>query len=265
MKRTGGLLLGLCLALSTFAAAEEWSKTYTIGAKPDLRVETSDANIQVDGWDQNRIEAHVSAHGDSIGENGVRIVEHQTGDAVEIEVHIPHHYGIAWNGRNHRVDIEVHMPREGRVRLHTGDGRIRLDNFKGEADVESGDGGIEATSIDGALRAHTGDGHIRASGRFDELDAKSGDGHIEIRVNEGSTLARDWSVHTGDGSVTLNLPQSLAADVDLHTGDGHIDLEVPVTVEGKLDRNNVRGKLNGGGKLLLVHTGDGSIRIEKIG
>ena len=41
------------------ARAEEWSKTYKISGRADLRVETSDANIRVTTWDQNTIEARV--------------------------------------------------------------------------------------------------------------------------------------------------------------------------------------------------------------
>jgi hypothetical protein len=63
--------------------------------------------------------------------------------------------------------------------------------------------------------------------------------------------------------VTLEIPENLAADVDLHTGDGHIDLDIPVTTTGKIRQNEVRGKLNGGGNLLVIHTGDGSIRLRK--
>jgi DUF4097 and DUF4098 domain-containing protein YvlB len=80
----------------------------------------------------------------------------------------------------------------------------------------------------------------------------------------GSTMNSSWDLHTGDGSVSLQLPQDFAADVDLHTSDGHITLDMPVTVEGKLGEKSVHGKMNGGGNLLSVHTGDGSIRIEKL-
>ena len=59
------------------------------------------------------------------------------------------------------------------------------------------------------------------------------------------------------------LPPDLAADVDLHTGDGHIDLDMPVTTEGKIRTNEIHGKLNGGGSLLTIHTGDGSIHLRK--
>jgi hypothetical protein len=76
-------------------------------------------------------------------------------------------------------------------------------------------------------------------------------------------MASGWNVRAGDGSVELNLPDNFAADVDLHTGDGHISLDLPVTVEGRLSRSSIHGKLNGGGNLLTIHTGDGSIRLQK--
>lgn len=79
----------------------------------------------------------------------------------------------------------------------------------------------------------------------------------------GSKVTSDWNIRSGDGSVTLQLPDDFSANVDLRTGDGHINVSMPVTVEGNLGDKNIRGKINGGGNLLTVHTGDGSIRLEK--
>ncbi len=261
---TGLILSGLVCSLAALPArADDWSKTYTLTGKPDLRVETSDANIRVSTWDQNTIEAKVMTTRYKIGEGGIRIAEHQTGDLVEIEVRYPHPHGITVDIGNRRVEIDIHMPREGRVDLHTGDGKIDLGNFKGEMQLRSGDGSQEIDSVDGRLRATTGDGHIRASGRFDELELKTGDGRVDARAAAGSALATSWRLESGDGTVTLEVPENLAADVDLHTGDGHIDLDMPVTTAGKIRENEVRGKLNGGGNLLVIHTGDGSIRLRK--
>jgi DUF4097 and DUF4098 domain-containing protein YvlB len=129
--------------------------------------------------------------------------------------------------------------------------------------LRSGDGSQEIDGVDGKLRATTGDGHIRANGRFDDLELKTGDGRLDARAAVGSALVTGWRLESGDGSVTLEIPENLAADVDLHTGDGHIDLDIPVTTTGKIRQNEVRGKLNGGGNLLVIHTGDGSIRLRK--
>jgi len=262
-----GLVLGgfLCSWATLPARANEWSKTYALTGKPDLRVDTSDANIHVSTWDQNTIEAKVTTTRYKIGDDGIRIEEHQAGDAVEIDVHYPRHgITINWgNSDTHRVDIEIHMPREGRVDLHTGDGKIDLANFKGEMQLRSGDGSQELDGVDGKLRATTGDGHIRANGRFDELDLKTGDGRVDAQAMTGSALAASWKLESGDGTVTLEVPENLAADLDLHTGDGHIDLDMPITTEGKIRQGEIHGKLNGGGNLLLIHTGDGSIRLRK--
>jgi len=265
MHRIASMILGLCLAAAApLAGAEQWSKTFALTGKPDLRVTTSDANIRVDTWDQNTIQARVTAEGWKIGEGGVKVVDHQTGDSVELEVRLPRNVCIVClHSTSHRVDVEVHMPREGRVNLHSSDGSIRLANFKGDMDLQSSDGAMEVEGVDGALKAHASDGHIKTAGRFDSLQLSSSDGRIETRALSGSTISSSWDVHSGDGSVTLQLPEAFAADVDLHTGDGHISLDLPVSVEGRLGRNNIRGKLNGGGNLLTIHTGDGSIHLDK--
>jgi DUF4097 and DUF4098 domain-containing protein YvlB len=256
-------LLSLCL-VTAVAGAEEWSKTYNITGKPDLHVQTSDANLHVDTWDKKAIDVHITSSHYKIGEGGITIYEHQTGDRVEIELHYPqHHFPISVQIGTYKVDVDIHMPREGRVNLRTGDGAIRLANFKGNMELESGDGREEIESVDGNLRARTSDGHISATGRFDALDLNTGDGRIEARALPGSMVASDWRIRTGDGNVTLQLPDNFAADVDLHTGDGRINVSIPVTVQGNLGDKNIHGKLNGGGNLLTVHTGDGSIRIDK--
>jgi DUF4097 and DUF4098 domain-containing protein YvlB len=263
MNRFALIVLGLCLVAAPFAGAEEWSKTYTITGKPDLRVETSDADIHVDTWDQKTIEARVTSDHYKIGGRGLNIEEHQSGDSVDLQLHFPHDVHIINFNFHTKVQIEIHMPREGRVNLHTGDGSIRLANFKGEMELRTGDGHQEIESVDGTLRAHAGDGHITASGRFDGLELGTGDGRIEARVTSGSTVTSSWTLHTGDGSVTLELPANFAADLDMHTSDGHITADIPLSVDGRLSEKNIHGKINGGGNLITIHTGDGSIRLQK--
>jgi len=263
VSRLPFLILAVAVVSALPARADEWSKTYNLTGKPDLRVETSDANIRVETWDQNTIEARVTTVRYKIGENGIKIEEHQTGDVVELEVRFPHMHGLTIDWGQRRVDIVIHMPREGKVNLRTGDGKIEIGGLKGEMDLHTGDGSETLDAVDGKLRATTGDGHIRANGRFDELDLKTGDGHVEVRAAQGSSLNAAWRMETGDGSVTLEVPGDLAADVDLHTSDGHIDLDIPVTTEGKIREGEVRGKMNGGGNLMTIRTGDGSIHLRK--
>jgi len=250
-------------AFTTFAHADDWSKTYDLTGKPELRVEAHDANVRIEAWDQNKIEAHVSTHGGHIGIGGgsLEIVEHQQGNAVDIELRQPHHFSIGIDTR--RTDLEIRMPRSAKVNVHSGDGAVSAKGLEGELDFTTGDGRLEIEDVDGRLRAHTSDGSVRVSGRFDVLELRTSDGRVEVEARPGSQLQEAWDVRSSDGSVTLRLPGDLAADVALHTSDGRITTNIPIAVEGGFGRHDIHGKMNGGGKLLTVHTSDGSVTLDK--
>jgi hypothetical protein len=260
-----GSILGSLLfaGAAPSARAEDWSKTFQLSGKPQLAIETSDANIQLDTWGQNTIEARVVTERWKIGEGGITISDHQAGNLVSLEVRFPREF-MNISGRHGHVDIQIHMPREGAINLHTADGSIEVHHLKGPMQLRSGDGHLAVDGVEGSLKAQTGDGHIDAAGRFDGLDVTTGDGRIDAKAFSGSTMGSDWRIKTGDGSVSLQLPENFAADVDLHTGDGHISVDVPFLMEGKVRENDIHGKLNGGGSLLTIQTGDGSIHLEKL-
>jgi DUF4097 and DUF4098 domain-containing protein YvlB len=262
MPRKLLVLVVALVVLCGLAAADDWNKTFQVSGSPTLSIDTSDGNIRVDTWDQNRIEARVTTSGYKIGPNDVGISESQTGDHVSLEVHIPNmHVSFGWN--HHRVDIDIHMPKQGTVDFRTHDGSIKLANFKGDMHLKSGDGSQTIDNVDGSLEASAGDGSLKVSGRFDHLDLHTGDGRIEARANAGSKVNSGWSLHTGDGSIHLDLPGDFAADVEARSGDGHINFDMPVTVSGSMSRNDIHGKMNGGGGLLRLRSGDGSIYVRR--
>ena len=249
-----------CLSASlTFA--DEWHKSFAVTGKADLRVDVTDASVTIRHWDRNEIEAKVTTRGWKIGPADVRINDRQTGDRVEIDVRTPRTH---MNFGSHSAHIELQVPHELRAQIHSGDGSITAQDLKGELHLSSGDGAIEADSIEGIFDAKTGDGHIHASGRWDRLDLETGDGGIDADIRAGSKMAGSWRVHTGDGHVTLRLPENFSADLDAHTGDGKITVDFPVTMSGALGGSDVRGKLNGGGETLVVRTGDGSIHLQRL-
>jgi hypothetical protein len=257
------LVFLLCLlTLSLSAFADEWHKTYQVGNNASLRVETNDASIEITRGSGNAIAARVTADGYSIGNSGVRITERQDGDKVDLQVRIPNQWGFHM-GFHQGVRVEVQVPQQAALDLHSGDGHISVDGVSGQAHVDTGDGHITVQNFNGAFHGHTGDGSITIDGVFTDLDLRSGDGHVNLSVRPGSKMNGGWLIHTSDGSVDARLPEDLAAELYAHTGDGHIQFDMPVTVSGAIEHTRVRGKLNGGGPLLEISTGDGSIRIAK--
>jgi DUF4097 and DUF4098 domain-containing protein YvlB len=262
-QRVPILLIAVFAVTALTARADEWKKEFTTSGKLNLRVETNDADVRISGWDRKETEARVITEGYKLGPSDVRVTDRQTGDQVELEVHRPSvHFGVGWHNKN--VRIEVNVPREADLNLHTGDGNIRVENVKGGLRLESGDGEIEVHSAEGKLNADTHDGNIRAEGRFDDLDLHTGDGNINAEVDRGSNPRSNWTLRTGDGNVVLRIPEGFSADLDANTGDGHVSVDFPVTVMGSLRENNIRGKINGGGPSLELRTGDGDIELKKI-
>ena len=262
MRKTFLLFL-LCLSVFTVAAfAEEWNKSYQVGDKPSLRVDTNDASVEISRGVSRTLSARVLTDSYSIGGSGVRVTERQDADKVDLQVHVPNNWGFHIS--THRgVRIEVQVPPETVLDLHSGDGHIRVDGISGQAKLDTGDGHIEVRNFNGALNAHTSDGHMTIDGVLTDLNLRSGDGHIDLTVRPGSKMNNGWIIHTSDGRVEARLPLDFAAEIYAHTGDGHIQLDMPVTVEGSIERSRIRGKLNGGGSLLEITTGDGGIRISK--
>jgi DUF4097 and DUF4098 domain-containing protein YvlB len=254
------IALGL-LSISA-ANADQWNKHWNVSGKPELHVSAGDASVVVESGGNGGIDANLTTQGWNIGDSGVRVTEHQTGNRVDIDVKAP--TGTHFNFGNHSIKLEVRVPRELLADIHTGDGSIRLLDLHGSVRADTGDGSIQADRLDGIFDAHSGDGSVHISGRFDNLRLHTQDGSVGVEVLEGSKLSADWRVETGDGSVSLRLPKTLSANLEMHTGDGHIRLDVPLTVTTGQNEHRIEGKLNGGGPLFMVKTGDGSISVGSL-
>lgn len=275
-----GLLFAAAVITAPAAHADDWSKTYAVNGRAYLHVQTDDGSVSITSADQNEIYVHVTTTRYTIGSSGVTIEQSQNGNSVDVRVRTPHfHWGLWGSSGTVRVDVRVPRclnldvntgdgnvsaePVSGNIRIVTGDGNITANGLHGQVYLHSGDGRIDSSGMDGALQVDTGDGHITIDGRFDSLQAQTGDGSIDASAAAGSKVADGWALHSGDGRITLRVPGDLNAELDAHTGDGSVSVDVPITVSGTLNGSSVRGRLNAGGGLLKISSGDGSIHIER--
>jgi Putative adhesin len=290
MKMESGRTYGIRLALVTImvagmaaapeAQAEELAKSYSVSGHAKVRVVTDDGSVRVSTGDIKQVEIRVEYRG-YVLDKDLHVTTAQNGDTVEIVAKTGNNWSWKWNVRHSELRVEIHMPKDtdldvttgdgsveadsitGNVDIRTGDGHITLQGAKGDIHLRAGDGAIEGRGLDGRLDATTGDGHVNIQGRFDSLNIKTGDGNVTARANGGSKVVNTWNIHTGDGSVNLELPGELQANIDAGTHDGHISLDIPVTVEGTFSSSRINGKMNGGGSPIIVRTGDGSIHLNK--
>ncbi len=261
------------------ARSAEWAHKYSLAGKLDLHVKADDASVRIEIGTGSGVDARVTTVGWPIEAGGVTIQQSQTGDRVDITVRAPSG-GLGFRTEQRSAAVVVRVPKQadldietgdgsievqpvsGRLKLSTGDGNITADGVQGEIRLRTGDGSVRAKGLSGRLQAVTGDGHLNIQGRFDVLDLATGDGGIEAAAEPGSRVEEAWSLRSGDGGITLRLPDGLGADLDVQTGDGRIVVDKPVTVTGTFLENSVRGKLGAGGLPLRIRTGDGSIRLQ---
>jgi hypothetical protein len=276
----GMVLAGLALAAPAGALADEVTKTFTVTGHARVQVTTDDGSVRVSTGDVKQVEIRVEYTGYKLDKD-LRVTATQNGDSVEVIAKTGSDWGMHFGMGHRNVRVEVHMPKDADLEVNTGDGSVEADSITGNLDVRTGDGHITVQGAKGNIRLHTGDGHIEGNGldgkaeittgdghvnvqgRFDALDIKTGDGSVTARAGKGSTVSAQWNIHTGDGSVDLELPAEMQANLDASTHDGRISLGIPVMVEGTFSSTKIFGKMNGGGQAIVVRTGDGSIRLNK--
>lgn len=265
-------------------------KRFPVNGTIDLSLTTFDGAIEVRSWDRNEVLVRIERRAPSTDEaKALRVSTSQEGSRIVVDapgrdrVRNGLRDGFRIGGwRTPTVSFVVSVPRQVTLSARTSDGAISVENLSGTMTLETGDGSIRVDRVDGEIKAHTGDGAIdvveahgradlasgdgsvRVTGRLEDLRIQSGDGSVSAEASDGSVMKTDWSIITGDGSITLRLPPSFDADVDAESNDG------PVSADGIATNNNrdddrgfARGRLGKGGHVLRVRTGDGAIDIRR--
>jgi hypothetical protein len=277
-------IVGSDLGVARYVERDE--KHFPVAGKPEVVISTFDGSIEVRPWDKPDVQVVIEKRGRDKEDVAVIDVQAtQNGNRIEVTVSEPKHtIGFSIHFNNHRsAKLIVSLPASsdvvaksgdgsidieqvtGRVQLRSGDGAIRGRLLAGDVSAHTGDGSIKLDDVKGSLNVDTGDGSITIGGTFTKVHARSGDGSVTIRAEPGSTPNEDWDITTGDGSVTLALPDGFSAELDAHTGDGGIRInDITLSnVTGKIGRDTLRGRLGAGGPNLRVRTGDGSITLKR--
>jgi DUF4097 and DUF4098 domain-containing protein YvlB len=170
---------------------------------------------------------------------------------------------------------------EGPVSAHTSGGSITVAAAKGGVDVKTSGGSLNLSEIEGNVNGNTSGGSIRAEKITGKSIVKTSGGGIQVAGIKGAIDARtaggsisanllgqpagDCVFKTSGGSVTVVLGDEVAVDVDAHTSAGRVSTDFPVAsvVQGEQKKNELKGKINGGGPLIVAHTSGGSVRFQK--
>lgn len=258
-----------CLLDATveYKVVEQEQKHFATSGRPEVTVTTFDGAIEVRPSDKSDVDVTIEKRGPSKESLDDLIIDSsQKGDHITVEVRSKRRGIGGWNfGMSANAKLIVSLPASSDLSARSGDGSIDVERVSGRVDLSSGDGSIRARDLGGDVTVHTGDGRVTLDGKFATLKASTGDGSVHVRAGAGSSPAGDWAITTGDGSITLEIPEGFSGNLDAHTGDGRVRVEdVTVSnVSGELHRNSLKGQLGSGGRVVKLRTGDGSIVLKR--
>lgn len=152
---------------------------------------------------------------------------------------------------------------KGRVEISTSGGSLNLKEIEGDVTAKTSGGAIRADKLTGKSVVKTSGGSIDVSGIKGSMEAATAGGSISAELLEQPT--GDCSFKSSGGGITVALGEKPAVDVDLRTSAGQVATDFPVATgdQGAQKKNELRGKVNGGGPLITANTSGGSIRLQK--
>ncbi|HEV2700716.1 MAG TPA: DUF4097 family beta strand repeat-containing protein [Steroidobacteraceae bacterium] len=260
----------------------EYSQSFPVNGRADVHIEAYNARVRVLSTDDSKVGFRVRYERDQSQPSNPYSAR-QDGSVIELTERRESHDWWSWGNFNSgRAEIEVRMPKNadlqlqtsngaievtslnGNIRLHTSNGAITADSLKGKVQAQTSNGAISVEGVDGDCELGTSNGRIQVSGRFDSLNLRSSNGVVVAHAQAGSTVASRWSIGTSNAPVDLTVPTALKADLDVGTSNGPVNLELPVTLQGYEGKSHLHGTLNGGGQEVSVHTSNGPIHVSGV-
>jgi len=166
---------------------------------------------------------------------------------------------------------------EGTLTANTSGGSIEVEDCRGSIEIETSGGDITMADGTGTLAAKTSGGQIDVRNFSGDTEVRTSGGNLSLERITGKIIGK-----TSGGSIRASIPDAVVGDVRLETSAGNIDVSLPTTATmdidartsvgevfsrlpletSDVDREHLRGKLNGGGKSVKLETSAGNITIE---
>lgn len=277
------------------------TKTFNISTPGKVSVRTSGGSISVSGHNNNEVEVkmYVKRNGSSSWFGSDDDIEEaleeydisirQEGNTVYAEAE---RKGRNWGNNNLSISFVLEVPREVSADLNTSGGSINVAGLEGEHDVKTSGGSLNFDDITGYTVARTSGGSINISQYDGVMDGNTSGGSIRANNAKG-----ELKLHTSGGSIVL---EDVSGSIDAHTSGGSIkafvnDLDDYLTLKtsggsinavipegmgvdlnlsgnrvntkltnftGEADKDNIEGRMNGGGVSVTMKTSGGSVNLD---
>ena len=143
---------------------------------------------------------------------------------------------------------------DGNLKLSTSGGSLSLKDLKGDIRATTSGGSVNGKNIGGELLAHTSGGSVHLKDLSCSVETSTSGGNIYVSIKE---FGKYVTIRNSSGNVELELPKGKGVDLSLEADK--IKTDRMENFNGKMNEDEVEGKLNGGGIPVKVKAGSGKI------
>src|SRR5260370_14565437 len=113
LTRLGVIAVALVAAvpLTATARAEEWTKSYTVSGRAQVRVDTNDGAVRIATGDGKQVEFRVIYDGYELNKT-IHVDSRQDGDSVQVNAPVTGRWGLSWGRGQRGPRIEVRMAKD---------------------------------------------------------------------------------------------------------------------------------------------------------
>jgi DUF4097 and DUF4098 domain-containing protein YvlB len=265
MRNMTRLAAALCFLLSAFAvqaAAQDFQKTYRLGAGGSISIRNVSGDVNVRGYD-----------GDAVIVNGFK--EGRDRDKVDIEdtsggnnVSVGVQYARNCNC-DASVRFELQVPRSISYnfdKISTASGDITMSTLTGDLTVHTASGDVTVTDVTGKVNAATASGEMRVANVRGTVSARSASGDVDVQIArlEG---AGNMEFSSASGDVRVSAPADLDGNVEMASATGDVRTDFPLQVEKREYGPGERasGRLGSGSRNLRISSASGNVSLVRTG
>ena len=237
------LLALLLLGSFAFGATEErvTKETFKLNEGGTVSLSNVNGDVTIRGWDKQEVDMKATKRGPASQLDEVEILIDSTPERLSINTKYPK------RKKDNRVSVsyQLMVPKNS-----------TLDA------VETVNGEIEVTGVEGDIYVHTVNGSAELEGVRSSLHAETVNGNITSKwvafPDNGKV-----EMETVNGSLELSIPHLSNATVNAELLNGSIQTDFPITVQGKFSSRTLSGQIGNGGTNIDLSTVNGSIDILK--
>lgn len=145
----------------------------------------------------------------------------------------------------------------GDIHLSSSGGGVALENCHGGIVAHSSGGSVRLNNIHGDVSAGSSGGGVSVSGEAEYVKATSSGGPVRINIED---LSKELYLQSSGGGIDATIKNGTGLGLDLDLSSDKVNIELN-NFSGKVEKNRVKGTLNGGGIPVYMRSSGGNVNV----